>query len=80
MGTIGKAWVLTYYIRVTDYFHEENTIAPFNAEKDALDKDDITHVQLDNENRNDKTTTAGAADADPVEALKVDITPVAKEV
>lgn len=88
MGTLGQAWVLIYYIRPTDYFHEQNTIAPHYAEDKAVVEGDVTQDQLDNELRKDKIAAAGgggshsAATADVGSAKdgdKVGITSVDKE-
>lgn len=84
LGTLGQAWVLIYYIRPTDYFHEENTIAPHYAEDKAITQDVITEEQLDNEHRKDKIAAAGGnvpavATIVPAKDGKADITSVGKE-
>lgn len=84
LGTLGQAWVLIYYIRPTDYFHEENTIAPHYAEDKAITQDVITEEQLDNEHRKDEIAAAGGnipaiSTIDPAKDGKADITSVGKE-
>lgn len=84
LGTLGQAWVLIYYIRPTDYFHEENTIAPHYAEDKAVAQDVITEDQLENEHRKDEIAAAGGnipatATIGPVKDGKAEITFVGKE-
>ncbi|KAK5028879.1 hypothetical protein LTS07_006259 [Exophiala sideris] len=61
-GVAGMIWVLIFIVPETNYFKEENTIAPQDVQEDFVTHGKITQEQLDQEVEKDKIASVGKAD------------------
>jgi len=57
IGTIGMMWVLVFYVKESNYFQEENVIAPHHVEQEATLDGRITEEQLQKELNKEKIAT-----------------------
>lgn len=63
-------WVLIFIVPETNYFTEENTIAPQRVQEEAVTHGKITQEQLDQEVEKDKIAAIGKAE-DRTTELKI---------
>ncbi|KAI1618725.1 hypothetical protein EDD36DRAFT_402388 [Exophiala viscosa] len=61
-GVAGMIWVLIYIVPETNYFMEENTIAPQQVQEEFVTHGKITQEQLNEEVEKDKIAAIGKAD------------------
>ena len=61
-GVAGMIWVLIFIVPETNYFKEENTIAPQHVQEEFVTHGKITQEQLDQEAEKDKIAAVGEAD------------------
>lgn len=76
------AWVLVFHVKESDYFHEENTIAPHHVEEKATIKGQITQDQLDRESYKEEIAAGKSPNQDASvsapERDVVEVTPQAR--
>lgn len=82
LGIIGMFWSLIFHVKESDYFNEENTIAPHHVEEEAVVEGQITQEQLERELRKEKIAAGNAASDNPSESAPQEsfskVTPVPK--
>jgi hypothetical protein len=76
------SWVLIFHVKETNYFEEDNTIAPHHVEEEATIDGRITQEQLERELRKEKIASGKALSEttgvyEP-QAESVEVTPVVK--
>ncbi|KIX07404.1 uncharacterized protein Z518_02057 [Rhinocladiella mackenziei CBS 650.93] len=54
LGIMGMVCVLVFYVTQSNYFREDNTIAPHNVEQDAFVRGKLTQEQLEQEYQKEK--------------------------
>ena len=62
IGVIGMVYVLVIYVKETNYFTEENVIAPLSVEEQARVAGLVTEEQIDSEAAKNKAAGMNAKD------------------